>query len=201
MVGEKAGSFAQVLAQLCLSFDFGKMSNCALRAAVFIAGSSVSVWRIGVMNDFWKEGVMIRKALIGRHVSGRGHLIWIKQYTSIFILEQAVLARIADEWRHRCLMLQSRTPFSHPSVTLNNSGPLTGCKFWSSLFSELELSWFLVDFREGVGGRARGCGVFVPRVVIGHKGAVFFGNNVSYSLGLPISCFLRTSYTTLGGKN
>lgn len=24
-------------------FDFGKMSNCSLRAAVFIAGSSVSV--------------------------------------------------------------------------------------------------------------------------------------------------------------
>lgn len=32
-----------VLAQLRLSFDFGKMSNCSLRAAVFIAGSSVSV--------------------------------------------------------------------------------------------------------------------------------------------------------------
>ena len=82
------------------------MSNCALRAAVFIAGSSESVWRIGVMNDFWKEGVMIRWALIGPPVSGqpahlnttsRQYLFWNRQrrhvsppsdYTSVWCCKQ-----------------------------------------------------------------------------------------------------------------
>jgi len=48
------------------------------------------------MNDFWKEGVMIRWAPIGPPMAGHAaHLN--TTITPIFILEQAVLARIAGE--------------------------------------------------------------------------------------------------------
>lgn len=48
------------------------------------------------MNDFWKEGVMIRWAPIGQPMSGQAaHLN--TTIMTIFILEQAELARIAGE--------------------------------------------------------------------------------------------------------
>lgn len=111
--------------------------------------------------------------------------------TSIFILEQAVLARITDEWRHYSVWCCNQgPPFLTPVLHLTTSPrqPPQGLWVWTCLFLELEISWFLINFQGSV------------FVLLEHKRAAVFGNNVVYSLEFPINCLLRTSYTTLRGE-
>lgn len=132
--------------------------------------------------------------------------------TSIFILEQAVLARITDEWRHQCLMSQPRTPISHPGATLNYFTPAIAAR-------AVSLNLFFVLFHFGLRVLVIvylflfifwTWNKLIPnRFPWVNQFLVFYSNTTSCCLwkqrclfiGVSFIREVRTSYTTLRGGN